>query len=268
MIFQVATSDSDLLIPDSGLIPDGDLVITDSDLLIPGSELPIPGSELPIPGSDTLIPECDLVIPDCDLVNPDCDLVTPGSDTLIPVAVEVDPPASSSYVELKDLKLPSTPKKGRGRPKGAATTAIGLPNKRARRTKNLPFFKWDSHTKSTTMLHWYLNEEGKTILAGPVLPKLTAQHLKSANFLPAGCLDQAANLELIYRYFTEAGVRALKKVQQERQKIQTTCVKCSDNVIDNIAICCDSCLNSYHLDCLRLKTYPKSRFWFCSNCKV
>ena len=58
--------------------------------------------------------------------------------------------------ELKTIKLPPKMRK-RGRPKGAETTVIGLPKRRKRSNKTVPFLKKlpSEREKSTLSMHVY-----------------------------------------------------------------------------------------------------------------
>ena len=49
-------------------------------------------------------------------------------------------------------------------------------------------------------------------------------------------------------------------------KGEWACAVCCHNLVSANSLCCDSCLEWFHLKCVGLKQPPKRSVWFCRKC--
>ena len=132
---------------------------------------------------------------------------------------------------LSEIKLPAMMRK-RGRLKGAEQTVIGLPRKKRRGNKPLPFLKKSPSDKEkginlsvytivinsvhmyVVILMWFLSPEiANAAISGKIVQKeevnLTSQ------LVPASCLDDNICIETCRKYFTHSAWEEIKKVVDE-----------------------------------------------------
>ena len=155
----------------------------------------------------------------------------------------------------------------RGRPRGACTTAIGLPKaKKQRMGKKTPFHMLDVRSKQHMLLSWITDEQ--TIYN--VVHKrcqLSEAQVPNASEMPSQWKDQQVDINVLRRFFDGDGWAAIEKVYQESLVEPWKCSKCVELLSDRESIGCDACLEWNHLDCVTLKKVPRSKYWFCPKCK-
>ena len=162
--------------------------------------------------------------------------------------------------------MPSKMKK-KGRPRGAETTVIRLPEARKQRgviSKPKPFSKLNPLEKDRVILQFFTNRfnvvaaiDGSTILS--------VDDLFGFNAIPDTVRDE--NIDDIHRvekYFNQTGWYAAQENFHEKEKRggRALLVTIKSSVI------CERCLRWYHLSCSNLKRPPKSRHWFCKVCTI
>ena len=175
---------------------------------------------------------------------------------------------AETNITYANLKLPKKGKNCRGRPKGSVTTAIGLPNKRARRCPGpLPFFKKESEAKKKMMLHWFLTQGGLQKYRNGI--KCNATDIAPVEYIPGCSLDTVIGkcIYCIRDVFDENGWNELLRVRRERAEIEWECRECGADLDKHASIGCDGCLSWSHMRCLRMTMAPKSRYWYCMTCK-
>lgn len=145
-------------------------------------------------------------------------------------------------------------KRLRRRPKGAATTAIGLPSKKACIQQAMPFFKIELKAKQELILHWYVNEAGQENLATGAM--LTYSDIKEDHeLIPSSSLDEIASNDIIKAFLTrldgkscdmfdDKGLHYHGTVNHEALIYQTK---------TQLSIGWDSCLSWAHMKCLGIK---------------
>jgi hypothetical protein len=188
-------------------------------------------------------------------------------------AVVMDNSDSSEYfnnsanLPLKNINLPPKLCK-RGRPKGAEKTVVGLPKKRARNSKLLPFTNLHVHEKERVILSWLFTDDiVNCTLKGKLIDE--EQIEVQPELLSPALLDENVELKLIQRFFTKDGWLALNStVKALRKHVTFFCIVCKMDVKKSLTICCDSCLLWCHLTCAGLSKPPKKKHWFCKECNV
>ena len=173
----------------------------------------------------------------------------------------------------------------RGRPKGAEQTVIGLPRKKRRGNKPLPFLKKSPSDKEkginlsvytivinsvhmyVVILMWFLSPQiANAAISGKIVQK---EEVNLTQLVPASCLDDNICIETCRKYFTHSAWEEIKKVVDEMKNHPVWyCGRCMLPIRDYIesSIICDCCLNWFHFTCVNLKKSPKSKNWFCRPC--
>lgn len=173
-------------------------------------------------------------------------------------------------MNLEKIKMPPKMLK-RGRPKGADTTAIGLPSsKKNKNGKVIPFSKLQPKEKNKRILFWLTGDNQITTEALDGVSLLSENHVKPFNSLPDSLLDQCVDIHRVERFFDKGGWKKVLKAIKEKSKTSWACLVCSHKVKDakhEESVLCDRCLLWCHLKCTGLKKLPKKRNWFCKVCK-
>ena len=115
------------------------------------------------------------------------------------------------------------------------------------------------------MLRWFVDEQVvQKALKGK---KIEEREIESRpEYVSPSCLDDNICLEEVRRYFTEEGWLLLQDVVAVlQQNPKWHCARCLREANEG-TICCDSCLQWYHFECVGLKDSYKSRRWFCRPC--
>ena len=136
-----------------------------------------------------------------------------ADESNVPVAEEEESRSSP------DNKIKMPPKMiKRGRPRGAETTAIGLPvTKRRKSNKLLPFEKLSSEDKNRFILLALVHDQQKVVqaLQGDVL--LTEENVKPFNILPDSLRDKCID------------IFARGKVFHQKRMAQSCCIPETEN---------------------------------------
>ena len=177
----------------------------------------------------------------------------------------------NSFPDLNDIKMPPKMMK-RGRPKGAETTAIGLPATKKRKNKNmLPFEKLPPEEKNRFILLNLKHDQQRTVQALEGMLLLSEDNIKPFNILPDSLRDECIDIFRVEKFFTKSGWRKVLSFLKQKSKTAWTCLSCS-HVVKGAkkeeSILCNRCSLWCHLTCSGLKTLPKSRNWFCKGCKA
>ena len=164
----------------------------------------------------------------------------------------------------------STKSKKRGRPCGACTTAIGLPKaKKIKLSKGKPvaFHQKDIQSRQRQILGWLVNDSvTEAVMSGH---RLIGEEEVEQDPEEVGCSvrDKHVDINIVRRFFDDDAWTAVDHVYHQCLISSWRCSRCTVILEDDGSICCDSCLNWMHMKCAKLKKSPRTRFWFCSNCK-
>ena len=83
--------------------------------------------------------------------------------------------------------------------------------------------------------------------------------------VPATCLDENVGLPSVQFRFTEdAWMAVINLVSTIRSNPTWFCPRCLQKAETDVIVC-ESCLQWYHLNCVRLNSY-KGRRWYCRTC--
>ena len=75
-------------------------------------------------------------------------------------------------------------------------------------------------------------------------------------------------LRRVQIYFETTAWKTVKRVIDEKKKCKWICFVCNKLIEDGESVGCDSCLLWGHLSCTNLKKKPKTKYWFCSVCRM
>ena len=114
------------------------------------------------------------------------------------------------------------------------------------------------------MLSWFIKEPSIAAALGGM--KLTETSLLSVNCISNSCLDENIELNWIKAYFTKTGWSTILKSVEKVQKMSWLCSNCRQP-LDGDQIGCDGCLKWRHYNCAAVKKAPKSKNWFCRDCR-
>ena len=84
--------------------------------------------------------------------------------------------------------------------------------------------------------------------------------------IPSASLDPHVDINIVRKYFDGDGWACLTATMKERRELPWFCHSCQET-LDGKSIGCDSCLNWQHWGCAGVKTQPKTKFWYCKDCK-
>ena len=119
------------------------------------------------------------------------------------------------------------------------------------------------------MLNWFLDGKLVDELLHSDCKPLAEEHQVEVRpeRVPMKCLDDNVSLNNIRSYFTIDALKAVENVLSIlRARGMWYCFSCSNNLDAAESLCCDSCLDWHHLNCVGPKQPPKKRVWFCRNC--
>lgn len=160
--------------------------------------------------------------------------------------------------------------KRKGRPKGSQQTVIGLPKKRGK-NKLVPFFKRTVDEKEREILSWLVSVDSVMKASGGTL--LDEEDLigLSADSLPYRCLDDYVDLTIVQKNFTSSAWLYLLSIVKEKQQKggYILCTYCNVFITteNDDAVECDFCLLWWHISCIKLKSKPKVKHWYCKSCR-
>ena len=118
---------------------------------------------------------------------------------------------------------------------------------------------------SVVILSWFVGEEvaddvvrhSGTIDANQVGQRTTT----------SAALDENVYLNTVRQYCDAAAWLAIESVVDGvKRDVTWYCAACS-STIDSRSVVCECCLQWNHFGCVGLKSLPKVRSWFCSQCK-
>jgi hypothetical protein len=122
---------------------------------------------------------------------------------------------------------------------------------------------------SSAILQWFVQPIVASNAVRGSTPILIdeAQVESRAEMVPMKCLDENVALASVRRYFTfEAWSLVEQVVETLRSKGKWSCATCFQDAEISGCVCCDSCLDWFHLKCVNKKAPPKTKFWFCGAC--
>lgn len=116
------------------------------------------------------------------------------------------------------------------------------------------------------MLEWFVSSADiRKALAGELLGEEVVETRPEK--IPDCCTDENVNVYHIKKYFTADAWQVVNQVVEVKRSQDTWCCRvCQKEFQDGTSICCDSCLDWFHLGCVGLKSSPKRREWFCRFC--
>ena len=83
-----------------------------------------------------------------------------------------------------------------------------------------------------------------------------------------GCRDGMVDIGCIRRYFDSDGYIAIQQVHDAMKAALPICHVCVVDIDEPApSICCDSCLQAVHLKCIGKRVLPKTKYWYCKQCK-
>ena len=193
------------------------------------------------------------------------EVVDPAEDTVDPETVD---PEAVDFDPVSKIKLPPRMPK-RGRPKGSETTVIGLPKKKSRITKVLPFIKLCGAEKERKIMSWIMKPQSlnDSIFNGERLAE--KQDLFPWTKMPPKISDEdLVDITRVKKYFSKSGWEALSSsIDAIKERNLWLCKACEQELSGQYVINCDHCLEWYDRRCVGLKKEPKSKLWMCPSCK-
>ena len=257
----VAVQDDVVLTNDAVILPNDDVVLATEAAVSPNDDIVLPsvvltGASSVSPGASVILPNVDVVLPNEDVVLPDAPVILQNDDVL-PIVLTND-----DDDDFTSLSWPTKATRKRGRPKGAHTTAIGLPTKKMRSEKTLPFFKKNSTEKKEIIL--------KNLMKPESLSKcfFIEEDLLAYSQISMKLTDENVNITIIRKQVSPSCWSKINEIiKKKEEEGRWECKKCTDDLSKSSSICCDSCLDWFHMRCLQLRNTPKTRFYFCYSCK-
>ena len=133
--------------------------------------------------------------------------------------------------------------------------------------KPVPFHRKDTTTKQRHILGFFVEEkdiEEVFRVSGMLLGQESVETIPEN--IPSAALDSHVDVNIIRKFFDGDGWMALTAAMEERRQLPWFCHSCQDT-LEGQSIGCDSCLNWQHWSCAAVKGQPKSKFWYCKDCK-
>lgn len=178
--------------------------------------------------------------------------------------------------------------KRRGRPKGSDITVIGLPAKKKKSNKPVPFMRRHSSEKQKgclascictyvfcnyitiivpVMLSWFVDQ----CKIDPVLRKGEVIEESEVECRPerisSAILDESVDIYLIRHYFTNDAWLLVQDVLKRKSENHVwICKRCNHDIDEDSseAILCDVCLLDFR--CVGIIKQPKQKNWYCRQC--
>ena len=97
--------------------------------------------------------------------------------------------------------------------------------------------------------------------------KLEGEVIKPSEDIPSCVKDEAIDINIIKLFFTKAGFETLQKIHAEAKQREWTCFSCGEPLASAPSVGCESSLNWFHFPCMKLKSTPKCKYWYCKYCK-
>ena len=185
------------------------------------------------------------------------------------VITEEPIPADSARSSLPDIQeLHFAPKcRKRGRPKGACTTAIGLPKaKKLKKTRCSPFHTLDIQSQQKLVLGWFVTDS--VVTDAIQRSHLIGEEEIDVVNIPSQLKDSQVDVNMLRRFFDSDGWKRIIEIIDQIKEEEWKCGECKQVLSSSESIGCDSCLEWNHLTCIKLKKIPKCKYWYCSHCKV
>lgn len=174
-----------------------------------------------------------------------------------------------SDIAVRQIVLPPKLRK-RGRPKGASNTVIGLPRKKQRKTsKPVAFTKCHIREKEKLILSWLFNPELAEKATNNEYVIQAADISVDVNDMSPSLLDESVCIAFIKKYVSSEVWNIVSNLLEKKKKCHKwKCGTCNWSLADTDSIVCDACLLWYHLGCCKLRKKPKSKLWYCVNCRL
>ena len=121
----------------------------------------------------------------------------------------------NSNTNISNIILPPVMKK-RGRPKGNTQTVVGLPKKRLRSQKSIPFKNKGASEIDIMILEWFV---GRDLAIKAVKEKvlITEEHVEvKPEFVSSSCLESCVDIDQVKGYCTEDGWESIQNVFQQK----------------------------------------------------
>ena len=130
--------------------------------------------------------------------------------------------------------------------------------------KPLPFLYRSLEDKELMLLECFVSKERavtarlRTIEEVNVLPQTVSSKIT----------DKNVDINLVKKYFSTDAWKIVEQVFNLKLKDpKLICGSCCHDLKDKKSIGCDGCLEWYHLQCMGIKTIPKTKYWMCLICK-
>ena len=161
--------------------------------------------------------------------------------------------------------------KQKGRPRGAETTVIGLPQAKKQRgviSKPKPFSELSPLEKDSVMLECLTNKIN-VFAAVDDTRLLSIDNLFGFNAIPDTVRDENVDIHRVEKYFNQTGWYAALANFHKKEKIGWACLACHNHISkEESGVICERCLRWCHFSCTNLKRPPKPRNWFCKVCTI
>ena len=120
------------------------------------------------------------------------------------------------------------------------------------------------------MLDWFVGPDtANSAITETVL--LTEDVIETNPVLiSSACMTKLVDINSIRQCFDDDAWECLFNTYEQKLKLGIyTCCECKTSLVtDGQSIMCDSCLEWRHHSCVRLRTAPKSKFWFYQCKKI
>ena len=119
---------------------------------------------------------------------------------------------------------------------------------------------------SVVILSWFVGEEVADDVvrhSGTIDAKQVGQRTTTS-----AALDENVYLNTVRQYCDAAAWLAIESVVDGVKRDGTWyCAACSSTIDSGESVVCECCLQWNHFRCVGLKSLPKARCWFCTQCK-
>ena len=108
-------------------------------------------------------------------------------------------------------------------------------------------------------------DDADLALRGVILEENSVE--QNVNKVSNLCLEDDVDMELIHNYFSEEAWFAVNHVLEQKKDVPNwLCNLCELDLGLHSAVCCDACLQWFHLTCLGMDRAPETENWFCQDC--